>query len=125
MRAKFLIVAFLALLYAMQPARAQTVQAKSTVNASVVIATGNTFQTVLAAVSSTAGRQSLTIQNNNATDSCWIQFGVGVTSGNATKGKSILLLAGGSYTRYYPFVPKDEIEATCATTSDTLYVDTQ
>lgn len=104
---------------------AENVLAFPTTNASVVITTGNTFQTVLAIVSPTAGRRSLTIQNNNATDSCWISFGVGVTAGNATKGKSILLLAGQSYTRYFPYVPSDEIEATCATTSDTLYVDSQ
>jgi hypothetical protein len=35
------------------------------------------------------------------------------------------LVAGGSYTRYYPYVPSDEIEGTCATTSDTLYIDFQ
>lgn len=100
-------------------------KAVKTVNGSVVIATGNTFQSVLAAVSATAGRQSLTIQNNNASDSCWITFGVGVTVGNAAKGKSILLLAGGSYARYFPYVPADEIFATCAISSDTLYIDTQ
>lgn len=124
------LLVFLALLIAsLGPAHAQTVQAKKTVNASVAIATGNTFQAILAAVSGAAGRQSLTIQNNNATDSCWLSFGIfggtTITAGNATKGRSILLLAGGSYTRYYPFVPSDEIEATCATTADTLYVDSQ
>ena len=92
-----------------------------TTNGSVVIVTGNTFQKVLAA----GTRRSLTIQNNNASDVCWLQFGVGVTSGNATKGKSIMLTAGLSFTRYFPFVPNDEIEATCATSADTLYVDTQ
>jgi hypothetical protein len=89
-----------------------------TTNASASIATGNTFQTVLAA---SDNRRSLTIQNNNATDSCWVFVG----SGSATKATSILLLAGGSYTRYYPYIPADVIQATCATTADTLYVDTQ
>lgn len=88
-----------------------------TVNASAVITLGNTFQTVLAAK---LDRQSLTIQNNNATDSCWIF--VGATT--PTKARSILLLAGGAYTRYWPYVPTDAIQATCANTSDTLYLDT-
>jgi hypothetical protein len=90
----------------------------STVNAAVVITTGNTFQTVLAG---TITRQALTIENNNASDSCWVYIG----SGSATEAKSILLLAGGSYTRYWPFVPSDAIQATCATSSDTLYIDYQ
>ena len=101
------------------PAFAQTVA--QTTNSSAVIAAGNTFQTVLAAITSTNQRRSLSIQNNNATDSCWLFVGAGA----ATKGTAILLLAGGSYTRYYPYVPSDAIQATCASTSDTLYVDFQ
>ena len=95
---------------------------RSTVNASVVIAIGGTFQTVLASTLGTSTpRKALTIENNNATDSCWVYLG----SGSATEGTSILLLAGGSYSRYWPFVPSDAIKATCANTSDTLYVDYQ
>jgi hypothetical protein len=94
----------------------------STTNSSATIATGNTFQTILTA---SVKRQSLTIENNNASDSCWITFGTGITAGNATKAKSILLTSGGSFTRYWPYVPSDEIEATCASNSDTLYVDNQ
>lgn len=94
-----------------------------TYNSSVVIATGNTFQAILSA--STSGRQSLTIQNNNASDSCWISFGSGITAANATKANSILLSSGQAYTRYYPFTPNDEIEGTCATSSDTVYIDVQ
>lgn len=101
------------------PAAAQTVAA--TTNGSIVIATGNTFQTALAAITNTNQRRSLTIQNNNVTDSCWLFIG----GGSATKGTSILLASGASYTRYYPYVPNDAIQATCATTADTLYVDTQ
>jgi hypothetical protein len=91
---------------------------KNTTNAAVVITTGGTFQSVLAA---SATRASLTVENNNATDSCWVY--VGATG--QTEGKSILLIAGGSYTRYFPYVPADEIQATCANSSDTLYVDYQ
>jgi hypothetical protein len=97
-----------------------------TTNGAVTITTGNTFQTVLAKVSGGILRHSLTIENNNTnTDNCWIMFGIGVTAANATAAKSIMLLPGGSYTRYYPYVPSDEIEATCAGNSDTLYLDTQ
>lgn len=102
------------------PAFAQTNAA--TTNGSVTIVTGNTFQTVLSALGvSPAIRRSLTIENNNASDSCWVFIG----SGSATKAASILLTSGGSYTRYYPYVPSDAIQATCAATSDTLYVDYQ
>ena len=93
----------------------------ATKNASVVIASGNAFQTVLAAPTGGAQRHSLTIQNNNTTDSCWVFIG----SGSATKGTSILLTTGQAYARYFPNVPADAIKATCANTSDTLYVDTQ
>lgn len=92
-----------------------------TTNSSIVITTGNTFQQVLAALVPPAQRRSLTIQNNNATDSCWLFIG----AGTATKGTSILLLAAGAYTRYFPYVPADVIQATCASTNDTLYVDFQ
>ena len=95
---------------------------KHTTNLSVVITTGNTFQTVLSSIAtSQTSRLSITISNNNATDSCWIN----VDGGTATKGTSILLLAGAQYFRSWPFVPYDAIQATCATTNDTLYVDQQ
>lgn len=102
---------------------AQTPTPAATVNGSVVITAGNTFQTILAALGAPpAARRSITIQNNQTTtDNCWIFIG----SGAATKGASILLTPGGSYQRYYPYVPSDAIQATCTTTSDTLYVDTQ
>jgi hypothetical protein len=110
-----------ALLWTANFSHAQTVAA--TVNGSVIIATGSTYQTVLAAVTGvTIARRSLTIQNNNITaDNCWVFIG----GGAATKPTSILLLPGGSYTRYYPYIPSDAIQATCATTGNSLYVDTQ
>ena len=111
------LLLFFALLFA-SPALAQQVTNYGTVNGSVTIATGNTFQTVLTANNK---RRSLTIANNNASDSCWIFIG----SAAATKPTSILLLAGQGYTRYYPYIPSDAIQATCSTTSDSLYVDTQ
>lgn len=116
---KRLIAALLALSMA-GPALAQTVA--QTTNSSAVIAAGNTFQSVLAAITQTNQRRSLTIENNNAADNCWLFIGA---TGSATKATSILLLPGGSYTRYYPYIPNDNIAATCASTSDTLYVDLQ
>lgn len=114
---RMLVVLLLAALAA--PAAAQT--AAPTTNGSVAIAAGNTFQTVLAAVTGFTQRRSLTIQNNNGTDSCWVYVGAAA----ATKATSILLLPGGSYTRYYPYLPSDAIQATCTNTANTLYVDTQ
>jgi hypothetical protein len=114
------LIAILAVCVAF-PALAQTNAA--TTNGSVTIATGNTFQTAVSALGvSPAQRRSLTIQNNNTNgDNCWVFIG----GGAATKATSILLGQGGSYQRYYPYVPSDAIQATCVTTSDTLYVDTQ
>jgi hypothetical protein len=95
---------------------------RSTKNVSVVITTGGTFQTVLTSILGTeTQRQALTIENNNATDNCNLYIG----TGSATAGTSILLLPGGSYTRYWPYVPSDAFQATCATSSDTLYIDVQ
>lgn len=97
---------------------AQTTPAATT-NASAVIATGNTFQTLLPA---NQGRRSLTVENNNVNgDSCWIT----VDGGTPSKAAAILLLPGGSYTRYFPYIPPAAIQGTCATTSDTIYVDYQ
>jgi curli biogenesis system outer membrane secretion channel CsgG len=116
---KRLAVASLFLALSCLGALAQTVAA--TTNGSVAITTGNTFQTVLTAVTTNAQRRSLTIQNNNASDSCWLFIG----TGSATKGTAILLASGQAYTRYYPYIPTDAIQATCATTADTLYIDNQ
>jgi len=103
-------------------ASAQAPQMRATVNGSVTIATGNTFQQVLAAATAATRRNSLTIQNNNTNgDNCWLFIG----SGAATKATSILLGQGGSYQRYAPYIPSDVIQATCLTTSDSLYVDSQ
>jgi hypothetical protein len=106
-------------------ASAQTPTPAATTNGSVVITTGNIFQPILAALGAPpAQRRSLTIENNNATDSCFV-FIMGVGETTPTAARSILLLPGGSYTRYFPYVPADAIQGTCASNSDTLYVDTQ
>ncbi len=94
-------------------ASAQVTNAATT-NGSVVIATGNTFQTILSALGSPpSSRRSLTIQNNQTTtDNCWVFVG----SGSATKATSILLPPGQAYDRYFPYgaVRCDVTVPTCA-----------
>ena len=103
-------------------AHAQVTNSQTT-NAAGTIATGNTFQQIYAAVGTPpAIRRSMTVQNNNASDSCWVFIGA---TASATKATSILLTSGQAYTRYFPYVPSDAVQITCANTSDTFYADTQ
>lgn len=120
---RILAAVVLLALWLTSPLAAQTVAQTTRVPTSIT--TGNTFQTILPAVTSNNQRKSLEIQNNNATDNCWIDFGIGVTAGNASKANAYLLQPGWALTRYTPYIPADEIEATCATTADTLRVDFQ
>ena len=84
------------------------------------IDTGNKFQQVLA--SSGTERRMLRISNNNTNgDSCWVFVG----SGRASKEGSYAVIPGKEYLRYPPFVPSDAIQATCASSSDTLDVEYQ
>jgi hypothetical protein len=87
---------------------------------SVTIVTANKFQQVLAPNKANAPEgRGLTIENNNTNgDGCWVYIG----SGAASKETSQQLTAGESYVRYWPFVPSDGIQATCASSSDTLDV---
>jgi hypothetical protein len=90
---------------------------------SVTIVTANKFQQVLAPNKANAPEgRGLTIENNNTNgDSCWVYIG----SGLASKEESQQLTARESYVRYWPFVPSDGIQATCAASSDTLDVQYQ
>ena len=141
--------------WAQQPIMGQA-QYRATINGSAKITTGLTYQTLLSSIqgatpnsgasgaaglSQTTQRQSLTIENNNASDTCYIIIGStwGVVPGTTTTTStstfggatvtaaqaSITLIAAGSYTRYWPYVPSDTIYGTCATTGDSIYVDTQ
>lgn len=105
-----------------------------TIPAPVKITTGLTYQVIAPA----AGRRSLTIQNNNASDSCNIIVGGPWAAADTTSTArtingvsltgaqaSIVLAAGVAYTRYYPIVPSDVILGTCTTTGDSIYVDIQ
>jgi len=138
---KLIAAACLALLgwLPMEGAFAQTNTATTTA-APIKITTGLTYQQVMPLVQSN-NRHSISIQNNNATDNCeliivgagspWLAGDTTATSRTINSVSmtgaqaSILLLPGGSYTRYYPFIPSDQILGTCASTGDSLYVDTQ
>jgi hypothetical protein len=86
----------------------------------VTIETGNKFQQILPA--SGTERRMLRISNNNTNGhSCWVFVG----SGPASKEGSYAVLPGKEYLRYPPFVPSDAIQATCASSSDTLDVEYQ
>ena len=86
----------------------------------VTIATGNKFQPIVPSNNSGTDRRALTIQNNaNNGDNCWVYVG----SDKASKDGSVVLAPGKSYDRYWPFVPSDTIQATCASSSDNLYVE--
>jgi len=87
---------------------------------SVTIVIGNKFQGVLNA--STIALRMLRIRNDNTNgDSCWVFVG----SGQASKEGSYEVSPGEEYLRYRPFVPSDAIQATCASSSDTLDVEYQ
>jgi hypothetical protein len=89
-------------------------------NTVVTINTANKFQQILA--SNGTARRMLRIGNNNTNrDSCWVFVG----SGQAYKEGSYAVLPGTEYLRYPPFVPSDAIQATCASSSDTLDVEYQ
>jgi len=86
----------------------------------VTIATGNKFQQIVPSNSTGTDRWALTIQNNASNgDNCWVYVG----SDKASKDGSVVLAPGKSYDRYWPFVPSDTIQATCASSSDNLYVE--
>jgi hypothetical protein len=86
----------------------------------VTIATGNKFQQIVPSNSTGADRRALTIQNNASNgDNCWVYVG----GDKASKDSSVVLAPGKSYDRYWPFVPSDTIQATCASSSDNLYVE--
>jgi len=89
----------------------------------VKIVTGNKFQQILPENTAGNDRRALTIINNNTNgDSCWVFVG----TGGASKEKSDKALApGDKFVKYWPFVPSDEIQATCASSSDTLSIEYQ
>lgn len=103
------------------PSLAQTSARPPPTHTLVTIVTGSIFQQVLA--SSTTDRWMLRITNNNTNgDTCWVFVG----GGRASKEKSDeVLTPGKEYERYWPFVPSDIIQVTCASSSDTLDLEYQ
>lgn len=115
---------------------AQTPSQLATSNQSISITAGNTYQAI-----SPSGQsmKSLTIQNTNTSDNCFIEISGIVAVGNTLTtavtitGKpastaqhvSILLGPGQSYSRYAPYIPTGPIVGTCAVTGDSIYVDWQ
>ena len=130
-----LLFAAVLLLVAALPSEAQN--NRTTLNYSAVITTGLTYQQLRPA----ENRWSITIQNNmTTTDNCYLFVGANViTAGTTTTAStvtvggvsmtaakaSILLTPGASWSRYYPYVPSDPLYGTCASNSDSLYVDQQ
>jgi hypothetical protein len=122
MKLKFaLISGWLAL--APLPCLAQAVSVPAVpMNVPFTTTAGGTFQALTASPPGLATARALTIENNNTNgDNCWLY----VFSGSATKALSQLLLPGGSYQRYFPYVPTGPYQATCASTGDTLYVEVE
>lgn len=129
-----LIALCLAFLLSITAAAAQSSMAP-TAPLPVNITLGNTYQLLMPAGTN---RRSLTIQNNNAADSCYVLIGGPWVAGDTTATSrtvngasltaakaSLLLLAGGAYTRYEPYIPSDQILVTCATTNSSIYADVQ
>jgi hypothetical protein len=129
-------VVFIIILLGAPSVDAQTTPSAST-KLSGKITTGNTFQLLQAA----SPRRSMTVQNNNATgtETCFLLIGGPWVAGDTTastrtvNGATItaandaILLpgAGGSYSRYFPYIPSDQLLITCATNNDTFYADVQ
>jgi len=127
-----------AFLLAALPALAQNPQPIKSNNASVTITTGLTYQVLWAPKSN---YNSVTFENNNltTTDTCYVDLTGLVQPGNTTATSvvtpfgvtltaaqaSIQMVPGGSYGRYYPKLPSNQIVVTCTTSGDSLYADFQ
>lgn len=135
-------------------AQQQFVYNGATVNGSIVITAAGVLQQIYPAVANpnanfASNRHSLTLQNNNGTNStsssdvCYIVYGqnitplitAGVTSITSTVtfngvstpvGKLAQRLTNaGASGAYFPFIPSDPIFGTCDNSSDSIYADTK
>jgi hypothetical protein len=119
-------------------AHAQT--AIAVTNGSRLITTGNTYQTILPALGAPpATRRTIQIQNNNASDACYLEYSGLVVAGNTTatsvtptggsamtaQQASAVLAAGGSWFRSAPYIPSGAIVMTCASNGDSVYVEVE
>ena len=105
------------------PAFAGAPVLRSTVSTPTTITTANTFQTILSsAQSGTTIRGQLTVENNNASNVfCYLFFG----TSTATTPNSLLLNSGFPFLRSWPFVPNDQLQATCTLTGGSLFLSVQ
>ncbi len=89
-------------------------------NGSTTITTGGTFQQLAGPQSN---RLSLDFQNKSGNgDACYLFFGV---NASATTAKSIKIADGQEYLRSSGGIPSAAIQATCTTTGDAVYFDSQ
>lgn len=94
-------------------------QAATTTNANSTVATGGTFQQIVA---SNTSRQSFDFQNRSGNgDNCYLFFG----SAAASIAASIKVLDGQEYIRSTGVVPSDKISVTCDTNGDAYWAATQ
>lgn len=101
--------------------------ASSVTNSSSTITAGGTFQTIAAAKTN---RQSIDFVNicnvagncSATTDECYLYFG---TLGSAATTDSIPVAPGQEYLRSAGTIPSAALNATCTTTSDKFYLQTQ
>ena len=115
--------ASLAVLYLLSPSPIFAQQPPAATETLVTIVTKNKFQQLLPENTTGKDRRALIIKNTNTNgDTCWVFVG----AGRASKEKSDQVLGPGEeYVQYWPFVPSDEVQATCASTSDSLSVEYQ
>jgi hypothetical protein len=128
------------------PLLAQGIPNYPPLNGSAIIATGGTFQVIVAAGVS---QRSITIENNNGTDVntnggaadiCRIEVtglvpagstlttSVTTANGTTTAGKASMMLGSGGSFNVYTIpadVPHGVVVGTCQTTGSTIYVHTQ
>lgn len=134
---KRIVIAGLLLALSCVGALAQTVAA--TTPLPVLIITGGTYQQILAPVTNSNQRRTLSMQNNNdTTDDCRALIGgpwqVGDTLATTrtingvtltAKQGAIRLTPSGSITRLTGYIPGDQILVTCVTTGNSFYLDIQ
>jgi hypothetical protein len=95
---------------------------RSTLSTPTTITTANQFQTILGATSGVTMRQQLTVENNNTSNVfCYLFFG----TSTATTPNSLLLNSGIPYQRNFPFIPNDQLQATCTLTGGSLFLSVQ
>lgn len=149
-QAKKLLLALALMVATAFPSAAQPLDVTA-LNRSAIILAGGTFQSIYSAAPQNATTlRAITVENNNnsvvntnggGSDICWVEFSGAVLAGDtltttkttvnapalsSTAGKiSIALSQYGAYGRYVTFIPRGPVMATCQTTGDSLYIETE